>query len=714
MNRRDIIKSAVAAAAVARFAPVRALIGLPGGSAAPGNYLGVNALSSVNYFSNEFPFLDLSKLMQAGYATMIAGHPWATSKSGTNSTGEEPYLAVDSDGWPTSLTASPTPPGGQQFTYVQTQLMGGAALSGSSPPPPATSGFPTDTAVATIKGSGQFSLSNVLNLAVVSGGSYLSISGNTITSTLPANQTGSISFNYNCISGSITTLSILATTSGNYLKIGPIVQQQYLSLYNGGQVTHPLFIKAMTAGGAGLFKCLRVMGALQIYNQDFVLLFNANLAQGATSGTLSSIKSQGMTFTMWPFPSSVTKQVVFQTGQIVTMSGTTGSANVTWNTGLSAPVTTTTTNPGAMAVMPLQDSWSQRPLMSNATWAGIKGVPHEVCIQVANECGVDAWTNIPACTHVTDNTYTQNLAQLYFNGSGANVSGSNLSSQSGLTGKCYVEYSNETWNYGSGYMESYFCQMEGYIAGYGQALGNYVNGAQKWYGVTVGAISNTLASAWGSSFGSKCFPVFMGQAAATQWGQYGYIAVGANAAVSGTNHLKGTGFAPYAAVTAYTTGDMSSADAATIAALVDPPGELISLANTNTGASGNTYSSVPTAGWLGNCIANVSSIISSSSYWVSNGWPSLPIYCYEGGIDFGNYSGNSSLASALTAMITDSRITAVQLSYLNGLKSAGVNFVNQLNICGNQWGCYQDVMQLANMPPYTDAPRAVGMMEFAQ
>ena len=58
-----------------------------------------------------------------GASNGISGYTgWYTSTAATQDTGEEAYLPFDSDGYATSLTAAPTPPGGQKFNELKTLL----------------------------------------------------------------------------------------------------------------------------------------------------------------------------------------------------------------------------------------------------------------------------------------------------------------------------------------------------------------------------------------------------------------------------------------------------------------------------------------------------------------------------------------------------------------------------------------------------------------
>ncbi len=78
-------------------------------------------------------------------------------------------------------------------------------------------------------------------------------------------------------------------------------------------------------------------------------------------------------------------------------------------------------------------SWKDRPSMEKATWGGkegVRGVPLEAMIQLANTLNIDPWFNIP---HKADNDYIYNFAQMVKQRLKPNL-------------RIYIEYSNETWN----------------------------------------------------------------------------------------------------------------------------------------------------------------------------------------------------------------------------------------------------------------------------
>ena len=78
-------------------------------------------------------------------------------------------------------------------------------------------------------------------------------------------------------------------------------------------------------------------------------------------------------------------------------------------------------------------SWKQRSTPENATWAGkegVRGVPLEIMVELANVLKSDAWLTLP---HEADDNFINKYAEYVHK---------NL--KLGL--KAYVEYSNEAWN----------------------------------------------------------------------------------------------------------------------------------------------------------------------------------------------------------------------------------------------------------------------------
>jgi len=77
--------------------------------------------------------------------------------------------------------------------------------------------------------------------------------------------------------------------------------------------------------------------------------------------------------------------------------------------------------------------WKDRPTLEKATWGGkegVRGIPLEVMIGLANILNVDPWFNIP---HNADDAFIYKFAQTVKQKLKPNL-------------RIYIEYSNETWN----------------------------------------------------------------------------------------------------------------------------------------------------------------------------------------------------------------------------------------------------------------------------
>ena len=82
--------------------------------------LGIN-LNGVSYYSSEQPFLDIFKTAFTASSDGVPNVGWLTQGSAWD-TGEEPYLQVDFNGWPTSLRAKGES-GSQSFNAVGVLLL---------------------------------------------------------------------------------------------------------------------------------------------------------------------------------------------------------------------------------------------------------------------------------------------------------------------------------------------------------------------------------------------------------------------------------------------------------------------------------------------------------------------------------------------------------------------------------------------------------------
>ena len=416
-------------------------------------------------FLNVFKGASTNEKWGASGVAFNALAPWCTLKDATTwDTDETAYLQLDADGYPTSLIASPTPPGGQRFTAVSTWM----GLNQPYLAPGATEWYPSGSYTLSFQGAGTVVIgggvaglnSDISTKGFTStGGLTVTAPGGatgplTIVSTMAAGVVGSVTFDVP--KSTQNGLSLLITAlpdSANHIRDISIVQTAYLHpfTYEGraypgylaGQLYHPRFLTAMR-----MFSRVRCMDWLKANNQDWGVSFTADLAKGATGGSIKNMASVGGAgpasgfYTFWPQPSGVYRWA-FATGQMIDVTCTMGSADVRWETPLSAAVGVKQTPGGEMAFVPMLQSFEKRPLLSNAMWSGLRGIPLEACLQLGNELGVDIWLCLPATTlAVTGGEYARSVARLAYDGAGGVVTGSNLTSFKGLATaqKCYVEY----------------------------------------------------------------------------------------------------------------------------------------------------------------------------------------------------------------------------------------------------------------------------------
>lgn len=397
----------------------------PAGAAPPPvlNPLGAG-LNGAFQYSTAFPFVN----------ALNNQRQWTTSNAGTFDTLEEAYVALDSDGYPTSLTASPIPAGGQKYTYLQL-LLYNALFTGAPPRTPPNTPTPYYSGGYTFAFQGSFGIKMLAttdvdfsSMSVTQNAGSITLAGNgtgangltgatncQITSTLAAGQTGVITFNVVAPTNGIT-LQLNAITAGNYFKAAYLGLTANYSAWQGGQLLNPDWITAHVN-----FKCLRFMDWMQTNNSTPPAVLTAIPGNGATSGTLASVN--GVTGG-WTLPTG-SYYLAFDTGDETIASFTTGSTAVTWSPALSKAGTATTVRYSTKPT-----SWANRPKTTALLWARDAGPPMEALIEACNRTGADAWINVPP--EMLNADITSLLT--FFN---TNLTGGQL---------VYVERSNETWN----------------------------------------------------------------------------------------------------------------------------------------------------------------------------------------------------------------------------------------------------------------------------
>jgi hypothetical protein len=662
-------------------------------AAATANYVGIN-LTGVSEFSPEQPFLNIFK--SSSQSNTING--WLTSSSSALQTNEEGYLQVDSDGYVTSLKANPTPPGGQVFTFVQTNIIGN-----QNTPPGASQPYPGGSYTLQFQGAGTFNLTggDVSNLSSSTPG--ISISGTQITSTMSAGNTATVTFTVTPSQGMGLEITALPNPS-NYIKAISIVQSAYQSAYAAGELFSPRFKAELTG-----YSRLRFMDWMRTNNVDYVVKFTGQLASGATSGTISSLTVTGNSpYSTWPLYSG-TYNFLFGNGQVIPVTATYGSANLTWSMPLSSALPVE--NYGQAFVSPVS-SWSNRPLLSNAIWS-YKGVPMEAMVQLCNELGVDGWFNIPGTAQAIGN-YANSLAQLLNNGTGANLTGSNLSSFTGLNGsqKAYIEYMNEYWN---GSFSQFLLTV---------MMGTHLYGPNypEWFGSQVAGIGDTFYSVYGASAFSSRVVISMSQQSTNPY----WLGLAMNTpdwtSRAYTHHIGEIHTGAY-----FGLDWMSAADVTQLQSL-SPANQVnayFCLAYSND-CQGHIFSSVPAAGYIPNAASVAANDISAVS---SQPWASLPHVVYEGGSSNSEYSGNSSAWGAMnTTAHRDPRtqylyydpthqLSSSSTGYFPAMVAAGITSVNILSDVeftnsGGDYGALESVMQTVS-PLSSAPPKYQGIMNFA-
>lgn len=631
----------------------------------PPKYLGISAFENNSYFSADIAWLNLFKNCSTNYTLS----PWWTNSS-TGDTGEEMYLvpALDADGYPTSLTVAGIP-GGQKFTYLQAWLFVNMLFTNPLPPGAQNIVPPMDLTLR-FEGTGTFQIdSTVTNLRSLTSG--VTISGNQIISTNPWGVQNTVTFTF---PGSTPLayqpfyFSIRALPdSSNYFRRASLVETQYVSLYDSGNIVHPRYKNALTDYGYGGYSRIRCLDGSWTTEREIRLNFSAILPQNATSAILTDIwRSQDHYTTNWPYPTG-TYNVLFATGQVIPCQFTYGSSAVNWAASLNAAIPVTgdgANSPWAMACASITGGWAGRNKLSSFSW-GARELPIEAIIQGCNEIGTDFWLTLSVIDQLTDPSYLPNVAALCHTGAGANILNSNLQFFSGLRKdrKLFVEVGDELWNFSYPYRNANLttCMMgvqKGYYAAQGS---NEIYGGQEFYGTMCGDAGDAFFAEYGADFGARCAVGVMNQAA--QGNGTGFMKVAMNSpdalTPTYTRHIDFIGWAPYAGPDNY----FSSSDVALIVGCGDPVTEVFSLAWGNIGAiTGHSYASLPPQGWAGyQPLSNTPALIAAIS---GQPWGSLPVEFYEFGTDTSDYLSSSDPSYAAWKVVRQQVLRDTRMAYV--------------------------------------------------
>ncbi len=666
--------SAVASNVLANASPA-ASSALTGLTAA--NPLGIN-LAAVAYYSPEQPFLNILK---AGGSSSAIGNlvGWYTATNSNWDTQEEAYLQLDPDGYPSSLTASAALSGGQQFTLVKTVV--NYNLPGVSPGQSCV--YPSGTYRLKFEGQG--------TVQVAGDASY--VSGNTCPSTLALSNSSANSY-VSCTftvtrpgaNGGILLEITAIPNSADHPRDISIVQNAYASNYDAGAVFNPVFLAALSG-----FSSLRFMEWMKTNNEFSGYPNSGSLAIGATSLTLSS---------PWNSASN-TYPVIFIDGERRTATFTLGSTTVTWTGGLANAI-----NPsggiwqwGSQAYYApffiINKTWANRAQPSNAFWGMQDGVPLEVITALCNQLKANCHINVPLTYSDSD---IQAMGQLVM--SGTNMQGGFSGLAAPLTAT--FELSNETWN---GAFDQYdIAASLGSITWPASApSGGNAAWNRNYFGMRTAQMASDLQTAVGTTLFTRVIPVLGAQAANPDTARSALQTAYWSSGPASNYPIKAIAIAPY-------WGDNPSArDCTTMTSQSDGGlGDFFATLTSQTGASGNSYSSVPQGGYLGEAEGWIKGYITLMA-----NYPSMKLIAYEGGQNF--YATASGTCSGWTALITaaerDARMGTAYSSYLNfwqtNVGGTGANVNNIFNdiypvSSYGVWGLLESVMQ--TVTPLTAAP----------
>jgi hypothetical protein len=638
------------------------------------NPLGIN-LAAVAYYSPEQPFLNIVK--SGGSSSGVSNEiGWYTANSSSWDTQEEGNLQLDSDGYPTSLTAAAGLSGGQQFTFVT------AVLNYHLPnlAPGQTTAYPPGTYRLKFEGQG--------TVQVAGDASY--VTGNTCPSSLALSNSSANTY-VSCTftvsnpgaSGGIL-LEITAVTNGtDHPRDISVVQNTYAASYDAGAIFNPTFISTLSG-----FSSLRFMEWMKTNNEFSGYANSGALLAGATGLTLSSA---------WNLPSG-SYPVIFISGERRTATFTLGSTTVSWAGGLANAINNTAGvwQWGAQSYSApfyiINKTWANRAQPSNAFWSLKDGVPLEVIIALCNKLQTNCHINVPLTYSDSD---IQSMAHLVMSGTGMQSGYSGLSAP--LTAS--IELSNEVWN---GVFDQYniAASLGSLTWPTSTASGGNYAWNRNYFGMRTAQMASDLQSAVGATVFARVIPV-LGAQAATPYSATSALQTSYWSGGPATNYpIKAIAIAPYWG------NNPSSSDCTVMTSQSDGGlSDFFATLTSQTGASGYTYTSVPPGGYLGQAEGWIKAYAA-----IMPSYPSINLIAYEGGQNF--YATTSGTCDGWIQLITkaerDPRMGTAYSDYLHywqttvGGSSANINNIFNdifpVSVYG-MFGLLESVMQTVKPIP---------------
>ena len=443
-------------------------------------------------------------------------------------------------------------------------------------------------------------------------------------------------------------------SSTDYPRDISVVNTSWTSLYDAGEIFHPYYLNVLAN-----ISSLRFMQPSGVYTSYHGLSpASYPISAGVNSFTLGDGAG---TASNWLFPTQ-TRKIYFIDGEIMDATFTLGSSTVALSSTLSNSITSNTWNGTdfyCAAVISWMDVFSERTPAGYVSWnTPTRQMPIEIQIALCNKLGTDYYANLhPTCTVADAGSFIDAV----INGTGLAAGYSPLNS----TAKCRVEYANETWS-GTGFQD-YWMRIFGANTWPTLASGNPYAWNRNWYGYHIIQMANQMQTTLGSTvFNARVNPVIAGQGqtggtasvTAALWNSSSFWS-GSSAS---NTIVKDIAIADYWPVSY--TGWINTADAATLISNGLNDFFAIAKSNTATGASGYTYTSVNTGGYLGQMETLRSAWSSLAS--------SYNIIAYEGntsfvasddhGVNGGTVTG---WGNFIISALRDPRMQTLYTTYLN-------------------------------------------------
>lgn len=631
----------------------------------------LNALGSVlsealGYYGTEQPFLNIMK--SAGQQSgNYNGTGWLTYTAvGGSDTVEGPLLNLDSNGYPVQIPqAGLTSTATLCYVCWSIPTVTGAALA-----------YPSGVYRLQFTGTGTI----VIDGADASAGSGTGTNGLTFTNA----GTGTVNFTFTasglCSSNTGFRLWISSSNpsnNGNQVRAISIVQSSLTTSFDGGAIFHPNFLASCTG-----YSTYRFKDWLQTDHGEF--MFNSGVCgNGLTALTLG---------TSWK-EATGTYPIVLPTGQLINAAFTRNSTAVTLSAGASAAIN------GQVFPVTFRRSWASRSQVSWCFWALSYGVPHEICIALANQLNANPWVNPPLTMSDADHA---SMATLYHTTLNSNL-------------KCYPELSNETWN--SGFVQY---AASAYLGNgvFASSLGSQNDYSLNYKGYRTAAMAEIWKTAWGTDF-NRCYPIYGAAEGNTYSATEGLNTPFWTGTIDGysgpakSHPIKCLAIAPYFPVGG---GLISAADANKILAQSDGGlNYLFQALYSSTmvgGTNPGTLASMQPNGFLGHTLHGGGGYSNIDGYIaLMSSFPTLKLIGYEGGNQFsgsdpgGTTPGIYTWPQLLNAANRDSRMaTAYATLIAYWATNVGVtqdNILCLFNHCDAynnsfSWGALESVMQLAN------------------